>query len=655
MPITSPGPGRGRKLIDRAAAGRCLQAVIDGDEAAFRASAPLMGRSREPIRAIIHAAVDHDSVPMLCLAHELLARIPPEQSLCCRVHSYEMAAKLAELGHIDPGQSIGYYWYYPHQVVAYDLPPDVPFDQRLRIRALYLCLYLLGDRERLSQWNLEEWLCVLVQGDVPELLGRVLDAAGTREADRLALSGVVDAMGDWEHYGHCGRLGEMLALVVRRIGALDEGLARTLLFTPLDLKTARLVVDLGVSPEVRNDRGELPYQHFEGLRREALKRQSRQRRNKDQGWGELAARCQELSAFYRDLHFKAHPEELERLMAGRHFAQAEIKMDELTPLISPSGRLSLSYRGKPYEATSRFMDSLAASLRFSLNIFTYFTHEEVFRRIGERFSDYTFHVTVDVRSNQFLGISRQVPEVYPDAAIRELQKGQLLKSSAYIDGTFYAEYEYDGERTLVRLGEGCSYRLRYLLAYPVDGRSPMRVLIGARRLEDDATFYLDDKRFITTITSKVSARQGLIEGINSFSNPYGYALLRERLQAAYQTRISVSEYLEAQEAIDRALPDGVDRQRLKEGLDAVAGDPCAHYGITSLAVINKPFRPKLPLNCCVIDALNFLAAIASGEEMGIDGIFRIYSALGRKLAAEYDLEGIFSREPPAARARQGVA
>ena len=112
-----------------------------------------------------------------------------------------------------------------------------------------------------------------------------------------------------------------------------------------------------------------------------------------------------VEAAYNKLYNRKAEDSYEDDDLKHRFNLSTISISDLTPLSdSSNSALRLSFNGKEYDASKRFMSSLASQLKFSTNIFNYFTPVEVFERIYDVNPSVKFKVTFDEKENRALGV-----------------------------------------------------------------------------------------------------------------------------------------------------------------------------------------------------------------------------------------------------------
>ena len=363
----------------------------------------------------------------------------------------------------------------------------------------------------------------------------------------------------------------------------------------------------------------------------------------------------EVSLFLENEYHKLHPvvevikrqkKEKEFLTAptdwGRRFSTQLVTIQDLMPSDenASSNAWSLNYLGENFRTSNRFISTLAKKLKFSSNIFKYFSPSEVLERVGEQNPDCHFMVTFDHHAKQILGLVDEGKKFLPPSIVCDVfASDPRVRSISYDRGIWSAELHSDEVFNIPRSGD---YFRRFKICYPVDGvgmpciyLSMMRQICGNGSTAQVAEFRTD---------IEINDKSGLHLSrlLASFNNQYGFSALEERLGIAQSTVASMNELLEIDELLQNHVPDKHAYRQLHNRLDEIAGEPCFQYGTTSLNNIPAKKRSLLPVSCSVNDLLNFCSELTSHHGNLLNNPVSFDVAAGKILAHEFDLEGMYS-------------
>ena len=403
--------------------------------------------------------------------------------------------------------------------------------------------------------------------------------------------------------------------------------------TPLhlvdDLEFARFLIDNGAAVDLKNAEGFLPYETVP-----------------THGVDEL------LEKEYRKLHpivevINNVDDTSGNTVAAtdwaNRFSTQLVTIQDLIPADDNSNGKdwSLSYLGETFKTSNRFVSSLAKKLKFSSNIFKYFSPSEVLERVAEQNSDCRFQVTFDHHSKQILGLVDEDKKFLPPAiACKVFADDPRVRSISYDKGIWSADLHLDEVFNVPKSGE---YFRRFNICYPVDGVGMPCIYLSMMRLVCSNGSTARVAEFRTDIEINDESGLHLSRLLSSFNNQYGFSALEERLGIAQGTTASVRELLEIDNLLQNHVDDKHSYRLLHNRLDEIAGEPCFTYGTTSLNNIPAKKRALLPVNCSVNDLLNFCSELTSHHGNLLNNAVSFDVAAGKILAHEFDLEGMYNR------------
>ncbi len=295
----------------------------------------------------------------------------------------------------------------------------------------------------------------------------------------------------------------------------------------------------------------------------------------------------------------------------------------------------LRLEGRPLRPTARFWNSLHQRFGFTANIFRYFGHDEVFRRISEAAANDRFGWCVD---NQENGTGRLLAVTNPTAArVRSDDLHALLdryeaETITYSNGVVRSVHTPRAGDTFAIAGD--AFQNKYVIDTPIDGFGRPQVYLSLLRL----------------ICSNGAIAYTPVRVLDGFNNEEGYAALRQRFESATRSWASVHEVNRLYRMLIRAKPEGrvliggdgaaegASTEAWRQGFARLTGDLTQAYGLVNLDALSVKRQRTLPAPCRVYDLLNFASEVAT-HYAGADGARTLQGFLGDLVAGEYDLEG----------------
>lgn len=405
---------------------------------------------------------------------------------------------------------------------------------------------------------------------------------------------------------------------------------RTPLFYPrLTREAAECLIQAGAKPDFADPDGVLPYQ---------------------------VTTDPETTQYLKELYFELHPvienppaeiEEQTSLDWSKRFTTARVSIADLMPVEcdQATGEFKIQYEDRSYNTSDRFITSFARKLKFSSNIFNYFSAEEVFDRVQQRNPDVAFRVTFDQQKNEILGIVDENKKILPaDVACNIFSADPRIQKIEYANGVWKAEFQLDKSFTVKNDSE---YLRKIWVHYPVDGVNMPCVYLSVLRqiCTNGATALVPG--FRTDIEINDESGTHLSRLLRSYNNENGFIALESRLQAAQDTIASVNEVLTIENLLATQIADQSASSSLRARLEEMAGDPCSCYEISSLTNIAPKRRALLPVNCSVNDLFNFCSELTSHHDNIVSNADAFNATLGRMLSQEFDLEEMYHNRTPA--------
>jgi len=356
----------------------------------------------------------------------------------------------------------------------------------------------------------------------------------------------------------------------------------------------------------------------------------------------------ELVDILRRCYFKSVPQMMsllesasENLISGERFISDTFSIADLEPVGSGRGDedFLISVSGEKFLVTDRFISSFARKMKFSTNIFNYFTGEEVFERVSQYNPDIRLKITLDIRENKLLGVVDENKKILSaNIAYDILKKDTRAQSIEYRDGVYTVRFLMDQQ---FEIKNDSSYAQEFWLHYPVDGIGNPCIYLAAMRLVCENGVIALVPAFRTDLQIADTTGWHLARLLRSYDNINGFSALRRRIQSAQTTTASVREFLKLDSILNNQFDDRKALASIKERLEEVAGDPCARYGVTSLGNIANKKQPLLPVDCSVNDLIAFYSELTTHHGELIRKKEALNTAIGTLLAEEYDLEGVY--------------
>lgn len=323
------------------------------------------------------------------------------------------------------------------------------------------------------------------------------------------------------------------------------------------------------------------------------------------------------------------------------FTLEQLSMRDLVPVEDENDpeQARIVFNDTEYRLSKRFYASLARKLKFSTNVFKYFSPREFLTRISEREQDLRFQATFDNGSRELLGVTDPDKKLLPaHLACQVIADDPRTKSIAYNDGVWEAELMLDEKFNVPKAGD---YYRRLQIRYPVDGISAPSIYLAHMRVICSNGAVAAVASFRTEIEVNDESGMHLGKLLKSFSNDYGFSAMTERLAIAQDTAASVGELLGIDALIAANVGDKDAYRKIHDRLNDIAGDPCYQYGVTSLQSIPRKRQALLPVKCSVNDLLNVCSELTThyGELLHRPRAFD--EKMGQMLSQEFDLEGMY--------------
>ncbi len=331
---------------------------------------------------------------------------------------------------------------------------------------------------------------------------------------------------------------------------------------------------------------------------------------------------------------------------------------------------SVLVHDEPLEPTDRFWFSLFARYGFNKAFFTYFDHAEVFERISQKESQDRMRVCIerDEKSgNRLLGVSNPTKPIVPHGDLMGLLGRYEGENISYANGIVESTHK-------PRVGNnfdvgGDMFSHRFVMSTPIDGYGQPNLYLSLLRLICTNGMIGYSRAFRSTLAlgkGNDDVTHNITRALDGFNNDEGFAVMRQRMEAATTSWASVYETNSLLSLLTKLhhgkqLNVNVDDPRLLErspsisshlnvsGNDPIGsplvkafhemtGDTSRLYGLANLDSLSIKRQRTLPVKCTVYDALNFATEVAT-HHAEPEGSRQLNAWVGGLVSNEYDMEG----------------
>ncbi len=317
-------------------------------------------------------------------------------------------------------------------------------------------------------------------------------------------------------------------------------------------------------------------------------------------------------------------------------------------------------RGEPVKPTPRFWTSLQVRFGFSGNIFKFFTHEEVFRRISEVAGNDRVRWCIE-RDEGGRGTALAVTN--PNAAlirhdsVMDLLDQYEAENVAYHGGFVRSTHSPRGGGSFQVAGD--DFQNKFIIDTPIDGYGRPSVYLSLLRLictNGAVGFSRAFRSELNVGKGGDGAHFALLRVLDGFNNEEGFAALRQRFESAAGSWASVNEVnklyktllrLHQYHAIGggRVVTLGGDgaaevpiSNSVLRSFHQMTGDLTRVYGLANLDGLSVKRQRTLPTKAKVYDLLNFASEVAT-HHASAAGNRALQAFIGDLIGNEYDLEG----------------
>ena len=315
--------------------------------------------------------------------------------------------------------------------------------------------------------------------------------------------------------------------------------------------------------------------------------------------------------------------------------------------------------GEPLRPSGRFWTSLFMRYGFSKSFFSYFSHDEVFRRIAERSPNDRMRICVERDSKgrgTLLAASNPARPVVRHDELCELLARYGGDRVSYHGGVVESHHVPRADHRFEVAGD--AFANRFVVRTPIDGFGLPNIYLSLLREVCSNGMIGESPAFRSALPlGKGQDEVGftLSRALDGFGNDEGYAALRQRFESAAESWASVHEagglYSLLAKLTGRGTKIGHDGAS-EDGLfgegdyttdvlrrfHKTTGDVSKLYGLANLDALSAKRQKTLPVNCRVYDLLNFATEVAT-HHAGVPAARRLHAWVGSLVSGEYDLEG----------------
>jgi len=332
--------------------------------------------------------------------------------------------------------------------------------------------------------------------------------------------------------------------------------------------------------------------------------------------------------------------------------------------------------GEQLNPSHRFWVSQCALFGLSMSIYKYFSHEEVFTRITESSEE---HATIrycierngdDDRGTLLAVTNPNKPFVEYENLLEQVENFGGLDIN-YHDGIVESTHIPRVTNTFDICGD--KFDNRFVMSTPIDGYGMPSIYLALLRDVCQNGVVAHASAFKTGIAlgkGEDNVIPAVIRALDGFNSDEGYAAIRQRVERATESCLSVREALELYKIITGLMANSVllddgryipamaksignyavfasangvtagdESSVLLRTFHKMTGNITEIYGIANMDAFSLKRQSTLPVRCTVYDALNYATEVATHYTNDAAAARKIYDWVGTVLSNDYDLEG----------------
>lgn len=333
---------------------------------------------------------------------------------------------------------------------------------------------------------------------------------------------------------------------------------------------------------------------------------------------------------------------------------------------------------EPFSDSPRFWTSLFSRFGFNNAFFKYFDHAEVFERISSVKTRDKMRLCVEnvsyadgSRKRKLLAVSNPNKPVAPYEDLMGLIREQGGDNINYTNGIVESTHIPAGNNKFQILGD--SFENRFVIQTPIDGFGTPSAYLSMLRMVCTNGLVAMSKTFRTDIPTgkgEDNVMPSILRVIDGFNNEEGFVALRDRVEKAGKSWLSIYEYQQLyrvllsiyggaeietgepprgsfiekmlrrnnDELMGVAEPEEIGKSHILTAFYRMGGNPQRRYGLANLEALSSKRQRTLPVECTVYDAINFVTEVATHHSIPA-AHRKLQSWVGTTISEEYDMEG----------------
>ena len=320
---------------------------------------------------------------------------------------------------------------------------------------------------------------------------------------------------------------------------------------------------------------------------------------------------------------------------------------------------TLTLCDRPVKPGKRFWNSLQMRFGFTHNIFRYFSHQEVFRRISQKAPDDKVRYCLEHADGKdtptLLAVSNPKAAVIEHDELEVLLTRYRTKEQTYHDGVVRSCHAPRHSSPFQIGGDG--FESQYVIETPIDGFGrPALYLALLRQVCSNGAIALCPafRSEINLGNGSNHPSFGLERAMEGFNNEEGFAALRQRFESSTKSWASVHEVSRLARTVSTMLlhkeisnrigmpvkggDGGTEDAPVMYAFGRMAGDLTNIYGLANMDMLSAKRQRTLPAACRVYDLVNFASELATHHAKP-EGGRKLQAYIGDLVSGEYDLEG----------------
>lgn len=324
---------------------------------------------------------------------------------------------------------------------------------------------------------------------------------------------------------------------------------------------------------------------------------------------------------------------------------------------------------EPLKPSDRFWHSIFARFGFGKDVFKFFDHQEVLTRISERAKNDRLRVCVerreDGKQDLLLGVSNPNNPVVLHPELMDMVTRYEGQNITYAGGVVESMHV---PRVINNFDvKGDLFSHRFVMSTPIDGYGQPNIYLSLLRqiCSNGMIGYSRQFRSTLALGKGNDAVQHVIgRALDGFNSDEGFAVMRQRMEAATASWLSVGEALALKGLVTKMhgkgtlnaddptllnapalhgwVGDGVQGSPFLRAFEKMTGDASHLYGFANLEALSLKKQRTLPVRCTVYDAMNYATEVATHYAKP-EAARQLNAWVGGLISEEYDLENTKDR------------